>query len=50
MYYNLDCPRVCCDDFEGVPYPPYIVREAGLHIWKLILTGYNCHTKPDKDS
>jgi hypothetical protein len=36
--------------FEGVPCPPYIVRGAGLHIWKLILPGYNCHSWPDKDS
>jgi hypothetical protein len=32
MYYKLDCPRVCFDVFEGVPCPPYIVREAGLQI------------------
>jgi hypothetical protein len=50
MYYKLDCPRVCFDVFEGVPCPPYIVREAGLQIWKLILAGYNCHIEPDKDS
>jgi hypothetical protein len=21
MYYKLDCPRVCFDDFEGGPLP-----------------------------
>jgi hypothetical protein len=36
--------------FEGVPCPPYIVREVGLQIWKLILVGYNYHSWPDKDS
>jgi hypothetical protein len=36
--------------FEGVPCPPYIVRGAGLQIWKLILLGYNYHNWPDKDS
>jgi hypothetical protein len=27
-----------CDEmrFEGVPCPSYIVRGAGLHVWKLI--------------
>jgi hypothetical protein len=36
--------------FERVPCPPYIVRGAGLQIWKLILLGYNCHSWSDKDS
>jgi hypothetical protein len=36
--------------FEEVPYPPYIVRGAGLQIWKLIVVDYNCHSWPDKDS
>ena len=36
--------------FRGVPCPPYIVRGAGLQIWKLILASYNCHMRPDKDS
>jgi hypothetical protein len=36
--------------FRGVPCPPYIVREVGLQIWKLVLAGYNCHIEPDKDS
>jgi hypothetical protein len=41
------CNEMC---FEGVPRPPYIVRRAGLQIWKLILVGYNCQSWPDKDS
>jgi hypothetical protein len=53
---NTYVPRLICivvyDEmyFEGVPCPPYIVRGAGLQIWKLILVSYNCHCWPDKDS
>ena len=36
--------------FRGVPCPPYMVWGTGLQIWKLILTGYNCHIWPDNDS
>ena len=36
--------------FRWIPCPPYIVRGAGLQIWKLILVNYNCHMWPDKDS
>ena len=36
--------------FRGIPCPPYIVRGAGLQIWKPILASYNCHMWPDKDS
>jgi len=38
----LDCiERIMCP--RGSLDPPYIVRRAGLQIWKLILVGYNCH-------
>ena len=44
LYVNERC------FFRGIPCPPYIVRGAGLQIWKLILISYNCHKWPDKDS
>ena len=49
---RLICIAVCQWEmfFRGVPCPPYIVRGAGLQIWKLILVSYNCHMWPDKDS
>jgi len=37
----LDCVEIIC--LGGSLAPPYIVRRAGLQIWKLILVGYNCH-------
>ena len=34
--------RIMCPK-GGSLASPYIVRRAGLQIWKLILVGYNCH-------
>jgi len=38
----LDCVEMSYD-LGGSLAPPYIVRRAGLQIWKLILVIYNCH-------
>jgi hypothetical protein len=48
IWFILLC--IMRDVFWGVPCLPYIVRGAGLQIWKLILPGYNWHSWSDKDS